>query len=162
MIRLVIAAALFLAAIGPLRAETLTLDYQAVMHVRASNATPILDNPDHLVGIAEFRGLAIFADGEIAVHRYDGWFDLVKGSGKFHGYALWTFEDGSELRAPYSGTAEATKDGGVAVRAAFEDFSGSGRFTEATGTGEFSGRRIDAIDKGGSAYLQGMLRITLP
>ncbi|WP_136659835.1 hypothetical protein [Nitratireductor sp. XY-223] len=162
MKQLLLAAILILAAVVPPRAETLSLDYQAVMHVRSSTAVPVLDDAAHLVGIAEFRGLAIFADGTVAVHRYDGWFDLEEGSGKFHGYALWTFSDGSELRAPYSGAATATGDGGVAVEATFEGFTGSGRFAEATGTGEFSGRRLDAIDKGGSTYLDGKLAITTP
>ncbi|WP_419909454.1 hypothetical protein [Hoeflea sp.] len=162
MIRLFLSALLIVTAIGVAHAETLTLEYQAVMHVRSSSATPVLDNASHVVGIAEFRGLAIFEGGEVAVHRYDGWFDLVDGSGKFHGYALWTFPDGSELRAPYSGAAMATSDGGVTVEATFEGFTGSGRFAGVHGDGGFSGRRLDAIDKGGSTYLQGTLAITQP
>ncbi|MCP4320211.1 MAG: hypothetical protein GY789_30595 [Hyphomicrobiales bacterium] len=162
MVRSLIGALLFFVTLTATQADTVEHDYEAVMHVRSTHALPILDNPSHVVGIAEFRGLAIFVEGEIAIHRYDGWFDIDKGSGKFHGYASWTFEDGSEIRAPYSGTARSSGTDGVQVEAQFENITGTGRFEGATGSGGFKGRRLDAIDKGGSTYLKGKLTITTP
>ena len=149
-------------AIPPLNAEPLELSYQAVMHVRDSQSLPVLDRSDQVVGIAAFRGLAIFSEEEIAVHRYDGWFDLTDGSGPFHGYALWRFEDGSELTAAYEGAARRLGPDAIAVEAQFHDVTGSGRFAGASGEGTFSGRRLDAIDKGGSTYLNGILTLTMP
>lgn len=142
-------------------AETITLSYQAVMHVNASHGAPVLDQPNHIVGIAAFRGIAIFSEDEIAVHRYDGWFDLENGSGKFHGYALWRFEDGSEIKAAYEGDARRASTGDFEVEAKLHDFSGTGRFAGASGEGEFAGRRLEPVDKGGSTYLKGAFTLDL-
>jgi hypothetical protein len=146
----------------PADAKELNEAYEAVMHIQSSHSMPVLDDGDHVVGIAAFRGIAIFPEDNIAGHRYDGWFDLTKGSGTFHGYALWTFEDGSELRADYSGEARDAGADGFFVAAKFRDFSGTGRFKGATGEGSFAGRRLDSIDKGGSTYLKGKLRLRVP
>ncbi len=161
-VRSILSGLLMLFLVGGVSAEDLNLDYQAVMHISSSDSTAILDNEAHRVGFATFRGIAIFADEELAVHRYDGWFDLTKGSGAFHGYALFTFEDGSTLRAAYSGEAESREPEGVSVEASFEKFTGTGRFQDATGSGGFAGRRLDAIDKGGATYLKGALELTIP
>ena len=162
MVRTMIAAFMLFATLPTAQAETVEHNYEAVMHVRSTHALPVLDNPSHVVGIAEFRGLAIFDGGKVTIHRYDGWFDISNGSGKFHGYALWTFEDGSEIRAPYTGTARPSGNEGIQVEATFEKISGTGRFEGATGSGNFKGRRLDDIDKGGSTYLKGKLTITTP
>ena len=162
MVRAFIGVLFLLAGLVPAQAETVEHNYEAVMHVRSTQALPVLGDTSHVVGIAEFRGLAIFEDGKVTIHRYDGWFDIDDGSGSFHGYALWTFEDGSEIRAPYSGKARPAGMNGVQVEAKFESVSGTGRFEGATGTGSFQGRRLDAIDKGGSTYLKGKLTITMP
>ena len=140
---------------------SMTRTYQAVMHVRDSHAQPVLDRPDHLVGIGAFRGLATFKNGDVAIHRYDGWFDLTKGSGKFHGYALWRFENGSELRAAYDGLATHTTDKAFRVKARFHSFEGTGLFAGVSGEGSFEGRRFEPIDKGGSTLLNGTLELKL-
>ena len=162
MTRLLSAVIVLLVAALPVRAEDIELTYQAVMHVHESHAAPVLDNADHVVGIGEFRGIAIFGDGEVTVHRYDGWFDLTDGTGNFHGYALWQFDDGSEIRASYEGSARRFGADLIGVEAKFHDFSGTGRFAGVTGIGDFSGRRLEPIDKGGSTYLRGDLTLTLP
>ena len=136
--------------------------YQAVMHVRDSQASPVLDRPDHIIGTGAFRGLAIFGNGEVAVHRYEGWFDLTKGSGRFQGYALWRYEDGSELRAAYDGSASNTGNNVFRVRARFHSFEGAGRYSGVSGEGSFEGRRFEPIDKGGSTLLNGTLMLELP
>jgi len=124
--------------------------------------------PGHLVGVGAFRGIAIFdaenpsTPAEIAVHRYDGWFELRDGNGPFHGHALWTFKDGSTLRAAYEGRAENASDTGVDVSAEFHDFQGTGRFAGVDGEGSFKGRRLVPIEAGGGTYLRGALRLTLP
>ncbi len=150
---------LFLAVMTPSRAEEITLNYQAVMHVRSSDSFPVLDDKSHIIGIAQFRGLAIFPGDNVVVHRYEGWFDLVRGSGKFHGHAMWTFDDGAILEAAYDGEAKASEDGSISVSATFHDFSGTGRFGNVSGSGSFSGRRLDDFKHGGSTYVKGRLVI---
>ncbi|MEM1050008.1 MAG: hypothetical protein AAGL24_27880 [Pseudomonadota bacterium] len=162
MKRLLLAATLLFAIPGLAPAETVTLAYQAVMHVREANAITILDDESHQIGIARFRGLALLQDGTVVPHRYEGWFDLTSGSGPFHGYALWTFPDGSTLRARYDGTATAGADGAVTVEAILGDISGSGRFETVAGEGSFSGRRVDAIADGGNTHVIGRLVLRRP
>lgn len=149
-------------AAAPAYGASVKRSYRAVMHVRDSHATPVLDNADHVIGTGAFRGLAIFVNGEVAIHRYDGWFDLTKGSGKFHGYALWHFEDGSEIRAAYDGLASKTGGTDFEVKARFHRFEGTGRFAGVSGAGSFGGRRYEPIDKGGSTLLDGTLTLELP
>lgn len=163
--RIAAVAAALVAAVaieGTVEAGSLELDYQAVMHVRESHSIAVLDDSAHSVGVAEFRGLAIFPDHGVAVHRYEGWFDLTEGAGRFHGYALWQFEDGAELRASYAGVAEAASHGGITFRAEVAGITGKGRFEAASGNGRFGGRRIDALEEGGGTYLTGTLSLTLP
>lgn len=146
----------------PAMAESVTMSYQAITHIRSAHSMPVLDIPNHSVGVAAFRGLAIFPKQQIAVHRYDGWFDLTDGSGKFHGYALWLFDDKSEIRAAYDGKARKLDGEGFAVEATFRDFTGTGRFSGITGEGEFKGRRVEPIENGGSTYLEGTLSLKTP
>ncbi len=145
--------------VTPSQAEQINLDYQAVMQVRSSNSFQVLDNKSHVIGIAKFRGLAIFPDEKVVVHRYEGWFDLIQGSGKFHGHALWAFDDGSKLEAAYDGNAKTTENGSVDVSATFHDFTGTGRFENVSGSGSFSGRRLDDFQNGGSTYVKGRLAL---
>lgn len=154
--------ALLLSLVPSAHAETFERAYEAVMHVRNAHAMPVLDSENHVVGTGAFKGLAIFADGEIAIHRYDGWFDLTAGSGKFHGYALWRFDDGSEIKAAYEGTVQDTATKGFIVEARIRDVSGTGRFAGASGEGVFQGRRLEPIDQGGTTHLTGILRLSLP
>ncbi len=162
MTRLLMSVLFVLMAIQVSSAQTIERKYEAVMHVRTSHNLPVLENKDHIVGIAAFRGLAIFPNDDVAVHQYEGWFDLTKGSGPFHGYALWTFQDGSQITARYAGSARKVGEEGVAVAAKFDEISGTGRYRGVKGSGAFAGRRLDAIDKGGSTYLQGKLTLDMP
>lgn len=162
MTRIFVSLLFILMAIQVSAAQTVERKYEAVMHVRTSHNLPILEEKDHIVGIAAFRGLAIFPNDEVAVHRYEGWFDLTKGSGPFHGYAMWTFDDGSQITASYSGSARTVGEEGVAVAAKFEKISGTGRYRGVQGSGAFAGRRLDAVEKGGSTYLQGKLTLDMP
>jgi hypothetical protein len=148
--------------VSPSFGAQITRSYHAVMHVRDAHAKPVLNRPDHVVGIGAFRGLAIFKDGAVAVHRYQGWFDLTNGSGKFHGYALWRYEDGSELRAAYDGSARKSNSNEFQVKARFHHFEGTGRYAGVSGEGSFEGKRFEPIDKGGSTLLNGVLILTMP
>jgi len=139
-----------------------SFSYKAVMHVTASHAAPVLGDVSHLIGTGEFHGLAIFPENSIALHRYQGWFDLANGSGRYEGYALWRFDDGSEIRAAYDGSVRSVAAADFEVQAWFHDVSGTGRFAGASGEGSFTGRRFEPIEAGGSTYLTGTLTLKLP
>ncbi len=159
MARILFTLAILCVAAGVTGAQAIERGYQAVMHERQSQAYPVLEDADHVVGVAEFRGLAIFDDGEVAVHRYVGSFDMTKGSGTFRGYALWSFEDGSTLRAPYEGTAEDLGPTDFGIKADIGGLTGTGRYEGASGSGTFAGRRLEPLGVGGSTYLKGTLSI---
>lgn len=103
-----------------------------------------------------------FWTGGLALHRYRGWFDLTNGSGRYEGYALWHFDDGSELRARYEGVVKETTGADFEVSARLRDIEGTGRYAGASGVGEFVGRRMELIRDGGTTYLKGALHLTLP
>jgi len=144
------------------KAEELTLRYQAVMHTTEQHTIPILEQPKHLMGVAKFQGLAIFTDGEIVDHRYEGSFEVNPDSGtRFRGYALWRFNDGAKLQASYEGDAVQSGDG-IKFEAVFLSFSGTARLAGVSGSGVFQGRRYDRLNSGGSTYAAGELQLTLP
>lgn len=143
-------------------AEQLNLRYQAVMHITEQHSITILDDPKHVMGLAQFQGLAIFADGEVVDHRYEGEFEVTPSDGtRFHGYALWRFADGAELRANYQGAATAAGDG-IEFESTFLTFTGTDRFEGVTGEGTFTGRRYDRLNAGGNTYAVGELNLVLP
>ncbi len=146
----------------PAWAGEMNLTYQAVMQVRSSHAMSVLDEAAHRLGIGAFKGLAIFPGGEVAAHRYEGWFDLKDGSGRFLGYARWQFDDGSTIWAKYDGTVRMMTSTNFRIEARLYDISGAGRFAGASGEGGFQGRRVESIESGGSTYLTGQLRLDLP
>lgn len=143
-------------------AEELNLAYQAVMHITEQHTITVLDEPKHVMGLAQFHGLAIFKDGQVVDHRYEGGFEVTPDAGPhFNGYALWRFADGAELRATYQGAAVQAGDG-IEFEAQFLTFSGTDRLQGVNGQGGFKGRRYDRLNAGGNTYAVGELRLTLP
>ncbi len=149
-----------LSSAGALRAEEQSLEFQAITHTTAVHSVPILGQDGHEVGVAAFRGLAIFPDEGIASHWYSGNFDFVNGSGKIEGYAQWQFDDGSRIEASYSGEAKAAADGGITFAAQYKEVVGTGRYAGLRGEGTFTGRRVDFLKQGGDTYLKGKLTLT--
>ena len=70
--------------------------------------------------------------------------------------------DGSSLRAVYEGEAVETGPSDIRVAADLHDFQGTGRFEGVSGTGSFSGHRLDSLEGGGATHLVGTLKLTLP
>jgi hypothetical protein len=163
MMRVAILAPLVVLAFGSCAiAGEKTLSYQAVMHVVESHAADVLDIKSHQIGIGRFRGLAIFPGEDIAVHRYEGWFDLIDGSGRYEGYMLWKFEDGAQIQAQYEGTVREAGPTDFPVEATVHGIFGTGRFAGISGTGTFIGRRLEPIENGGDTYVSGTLNVSLP
>jgi hypothetical protein len=152
-----------LAAVGhPASADQRTLAYQVVVHATETHALPVPGQDGHEIGVAAFRGLAIFDDGRIANHWYSGSFDFVDGGGQFHGYMLWAFEGGSELRAAYRGQANPIEGGGITFEGTHSDVTGTGGYDGVTGEGTFAGRRVDNLGDGGDTYYRGTLTLITP
>jgi hypothetical protein len=142
-------------------AEEVTLRFQAVMHTTEVHGLPVEGQPGREIGVASFRGLAIFADGRIANHWYVGHFDFEGQNGPIAGQAFWAFEDGSTLRASYTGEAVAAADGGITFTGSHSDLSGSGTYAGVEGSGTFEGQRVDHLQDGGDTYYAGTLELTV-
>jgi hypothetical protein len=143
-------------------AADITLSYQAIVHATEVHDIPVEGLSGRAIGIAAFRGLAIFEDGRIANHWYAGHFDFHEQSGPFAGEALWVFEDGSRLRASYAGEALAAEGGGITFTGRHSALTGTGAYDGATGHGTFEGRRVDHLRNGGDTYYTGTLDLTVP
>jgi hypothetical protein len=143
----------------PAVAQEQTLTFQAVAHSTESHDMLVPGQPEHQIGIAAFRGLAIFPDSQIANHWYSGTFDFIKGSGGIRGYALWVFKDGAKISAAYNGTAKAVPGGGITFTAQYTDVTGTGRFANMRGEGTFTGHRVDYFKQGGDTYFTGTLKL---
>jgi hypothetical protein len=135
------------------------LSWRAAVHAAEEHELPVPGEENHALGVAAFQGLAFFDDGTVASHRYSGHFDFTGGSSSIIGYAIWTFEDGSTLRARYRGEATAAGEG-ITFKGSYSDVTGDGRFEGATGSGSFEGRRLDPSADGGDTWLDGRLEIT--
>jgi hypothetical protein len=144
------------------RAAEVTLSYQTVVHATEVHAIPVEGRPDQSIGVAAFRGLAIFEDGRIADHWYAGHFEFEDQNGPFAGQALWVFEDGSTLRARYAGEATAAQGGGITFKGEHSAVTGTGTYEGAAGSGTFEGRRVDHLKDGGDTYWHGTLALTVP
>ena len=143
-------------------AADITLSYQAIVHTTEVHDIPVEGVSGRAIGIAAFRGLAIFEDGRIANHWYAGHFDFQEQSGPIAGHALWVFEDGSTLRASYAGEAVAAQGGGITFTGRHSAVTGTGAYDGATGSGTFEGRRVDHLQDGGDTYDSGMLDLSEP
>jgi len=150
---------------GPIAATAsaaeIALTYQAVMHTTEVHGVPVPGVAGREIGVAAFRGLAIFDDGRIANHRYVGHFDFQDQNGPIAGEALWVFDDGSTLRARYAGDAVAA-GAGITFTGSHSAVSGSGTYADAEGSGTFEGRRVDHLADGGDTYYSGTLDLTVP
>ena len=160
MKRFLVTLLLVLASVSTTFAEELILRYQAVMHVNERHEITVLEQTSHRMGLAAFHGLAIFDDGAVIDHRYEGSYEISDQGVDFRGYALWIFDESTQLRASYEGAA-VPKGEGIEFRAEFSGFSGTGRFNQVSGTGGFEGRRFNRLEADGSTYAAGELKLKL-
>ncbi|MEM1343889.1 MAG: hypothetical protein AAGI34_04820 [Pseudomonadota bacterium] len=143
-----------------LKPERVHLDYRAVMQLGRSEALPPFDEPGRCHGVAEYRGLALFPDNQVVMHRYQGRYDLTDGSGDFEGEAVWRFANGASITARYlgqarRGTRSVTFDGHL------ERVEGTGNFAGVRGSGRFGGLRSEPVSSGGTTEVEGQLILDL-
>lgn len=142
----------------PGNASPLELKYKAVVHLTEEHHIDVPSEDKRRVGLAGFRGLAIFENGDLANYRYQGTYDFLGADGTFRGYALWQFSDGSQLRATYTGEAVGSGEG-ITFKGSHKNVVGSGRFQSMAGSGSFEGRRVDNLDDGGDTFWTGTLTL---
>lgn len=78
-------------------------------------------------------GVAVFADGKIAVKDFVAASDSGKDSVSQHGYSTYTFEDGSTLTLSWAAASRP----GQPYHGEYKVLSGTGAYAGATGSGTF-------------------------
>ncbi|MCB2192531.1 MAG: hypothetical protein KQI62_13255 [Deltaproteobacteria bacterium] len=126
------------------------------------------DAEDHLLGIYEHKGVALFPDGRAAAMLSMGRFDVYDREGgrrKHDGYAKISFADGSAIFFKCQGT-ETFKDGSKLpwVTGTGTFMKGIGRYKGIKGTLTYEGGYVTGLDKndqGGDAVLTYQAEYTL-
>ena len=133
--------------------QTYTMKCRETGYTAKMNVIEVGDVPGHIIGVGEFPGVLSCDDGSIATTSTKDMFDYIKGSGKFHGYNVATFEDGSTLCIRYQGTATPEANGKTTRwQGTCEFIRGTGRFEGIQGSGSLTGKRLASTPGAGSQY----------
>jgi len=121
---------------------------QFVWHSTKWESIEVGDVPGHILGVAEFKGLAFFEDGEVATASEVSIFDQTNGRGRIEGYVLFTFGDGATQVIAIQGNDGAAQEGKKAFEGSYSYTRGSGRFEGLKGGGTFTGKYYDDVKSG--------------
>ncbi len=129
-----------------------TLKGRAVIHIIPEN-TRMVKVPgvpgDNLI-LAHFKGLVFLDNGEVAEVMGTETIYRPKGSGRYLGYKVITFKDGSTIMSQFEGTNKPNEDGKyVQFEGTFTYTNGTGRFAGIEGSEELKGRNYIATGSGG-------------
>ncbi len=133
-------------------AQAQTLKGRTVIHIIPEN-TRMVKVPgvpgDNLI-LAHFKGLVFLDNGEVAEVMGTETIYRPKGSGRYLGYEVITFKDGSTIMSQFEGTNKPNEDGKyVQFEGTFTYTNGTGRFAGIEGSGELKGRNYIATGSGG-------------
>jgi hypothetical protein len=126
---------------------------------------PVGDAEEHMLGLFSRKGLASFESGEVATWTNWGTQDVVKGTGPFHAYQKYIFEDGSTIVGRMQGMTLPGSGKALALIEATGDFiSGTGRFVGIKGTLTVNGKVLTPYGKDTKSdlYLDIVMTYTLP
>lgn len=141
-----------------------TVQYRQVHHETESHYFPV-DNPDkgHVYGAWSRKGLAIFADGEVAAYSALGNIDITKGKGTISGYDRTVFGDGSTWTTKFEGQFSIGPNGLWVIPHGGKFIEGTGRFAGIQGTLTYTSRQVDKSKEFKSlAVTEGSASYTLP
>lgn len=158
--RLISALALVaLASISSADAAEKILKFRLVTYAVNVSVVPATATEGHVLGSGEMRGVAVFEDGRLADKAYTVAFDYTNGAGPFHGYATYTFEDGSSISARFDGKS-VPGDSGRIISGDYTELVGTGDFEGVDGRGTFTSRPA-ALGKGATLY-DGSFTLKMP
>lgn len=120
---------------APVMAEEQTLEFMFTTRTIEEVAMPAPGNMGHTLSVARSAGTAVFSDGRLADKQYTFYGDNGSDSGTFDGYSIYTFENGDQIHASFTGGWSSKGVGGdytvVAGTGAYEGVTGTGRFDAA-------------------------------
>ena len=145
-------------------AQTYTVKCRESGHSPKTQIIEVGDVPGHIVLVSELAGVLSCDDGSVATTSIKGMSDMTKGSGKGHGYTLFTFEDGSAFWLRYQITITPNPDGKTSKwEGTSEIIKGTGRFEGSQEGDTFTGKRLaPAPGAGMQYYVDYTLTYTLP
>lgn len=148
----VIISASLLAA--PVIAEEQTLEFTFTTHTIEEVAMPAPGDMGHSLSVARAAGTAVFSDGRLADKQFTYSGDDGSESGAFNGYSIYTFQNGDQIRASFTGGWSSEGVGGD-----YTVLAGTGAYEGVTGTGRF-----DAADNPweDTSLWSGSFKLTLP
>lgn len=135
-----------------------TLKGRAVIHMVPEN-TRMVKVPgvsgQNLI-LAHFKGLVFLDNGEVAEVMGTETIHRPKGSGRYLGYEVLTFKDGSTIMSQVEGSNKPSEDGtNVQFEGTITYIQGTGRFEGIEGSGELEGRSYIATGSGGYYDFEG-------
>lgn len=160
-------AALMLLAWAPALAGQ-KMTWKEVSHITQVYKMKAPDAEDHLLGLHEHKGVALFPDGRAASYLTRGGFSVYERQGgeRTHdGYGKISFADGSFILIRYQGQ-EYFKEGDKlpSLQGKGRFMQGAGRFKGITGTLSYDGGYVTGLDDkdvGGDAVLNYQADYTL-
>ena len=143
---------LTLAALGlgslPAASAQKAMHWKVVSHVSDVHLMTMPDNKNHIMGIYEHQGVAMFKNGETAAFLDCGGFDMYKPNGSHEGYVRLTFQDGSIIDFKYHGREYRKKGNDLPfIKGTGKFIKGSGRFKGIRGTLKYDGGYVTPYDK---------------
>ncbi|MDR8392402.1 hypothetical protein NC796_14710 [Aliifodinibius sp. S!AR15-10] len=158
VISYLLAVVFILLITSPSQTHAQTLKGRAVIHIVPDN-TRMVKVPgvsgQNLI-LAHFKGLVFLNNGEIAEVMGAETIHRPKGSGRYLGYEVLTFSDGSTIMSKVEGSNKPSEDGkSVQFEGTFTYIQGTGRFAGIEGSGELEGRSYIASGSGGYYDFEG-------
>ena len=140
-------AALLSLCSAPGAGQEKQMEFKAISHIPQVHLMHLVDAENHVIGIYEHQGVALFEDGEAGTFEDMGSFDMYVPDGTHAGYVRVAFQDGSSFDFKYSGE-EYRKEGSDLpfVRGEGTFFKGAGRYEGIQGSLTYDGGYVTAYD----------------
>jgi hypothetical protein len=104
-------------------------------HIATLHIIEVGDVPGHNIAVVEQVGILSDDEGRVATTSAKFTADLTNGRGKFQGYHLATYEDGSTTWSKFEGTVTANRSEGTS-----EIIKGTDQWEGIQGSGSFTGK----------------------
>jgi len=125
-----------------------TMKWKAVSHITKVELLNVQDAKNHIMGIYEHQGVALFQNGEAAAFLDQGEFDMYSPDGTHLGYVRLTFQDGSIIQFKYEGREYRKKGSDLPfIKGTGKFTKGSGRFKGIKGALSYDGGYVTPYDK---------------
>lgn len=158
IISCILTAVFMLLMAGFSQTHAQTLKGRAVIHIVPENTrmVKVPEVPGDNLILAHFKGLVFLDNGEVTEVMGTETIYSPKGSGRYLGYEVLNFSDGSTIMSQVEGSNKPSEDGKyVQFEGTFTYTNGTGRFAGIEGTGELEGRSYLATGSEGYYDFEG-------